>query len=155
MAFAEQTTVPFDKSIGEIMSLIKRAGAIQTGQTDDGHNFVVAFRLGERMIRFTLPLATEYTGPKVAGNGRVLDPAKIIDQRNRQKARALRLVIQAKLESVESGIETIEQAFLANVVMSNGQTVYERIAEPIALEYVTGRPDVTTGLLPAPKDQTP
>ena len=35
------------------------------------------------------------------------------------------------LESVASEAETFEQAFLANVVMAEGATVYERIAAPV------------------------
>ena len=45
------------------------------------------------------------------------------------------LVIKAKFESVESGVEAFEQAFLANVVTSSRLTVYERIAEDLAVEY--------------------
>ncbi len=69
---------------------------------------------------------------------------------NPHRGRALLLVIKAKLESVESGIETLEQAFLAHVVMANGQTVYERISEGIALEYLTGVPNTVAGLLGGP-----
>lgn len=61
------------------------------------------------------------------------------DQRARQKGRALMLVVKAKLESVESKVETFEQAFFANVVMSDGATLYERMAEPVAIEYQTGK----------------
>ena len=73
-----------------------------------------------------------------------------LDQAKRQRGRALLLVIKAKLESVESGIETLEQAFLAHVVMADGKTVHERIAEPIALEYQSGRPSAGEGLLMLP-----
>ena len=150
MAFAEGTSVEFEKSIAEIITLIKRAGAGQIGQMDYGDKFVIGFKLVDRAIRFTLPLATEYRGPSKAGNGREIDPKRVLEQQNRQKGRALLLVIKAKLESVESGIETMEQAFLANVVLHGGQTVYDRIAEPIALEYQTGRPTVA-GLLAGPE----
>jgi hypothetical protein len=44
------------------------------------------------------------------------------------------------LESVESGVETFEEAFLANVVTPGGGTVYERLQEPLALEYQGGAP---------------
>ncbi len=35
------------------------------------------------------------------------------------------LSIKAKLESVASGIETFEEAFLADVIVDDGQTVYD------------------------------
>ena len=41
----------------------------------------------------------------------------------RRRWRALLLVIKAKLESVESGIETFEEAFASQIVLANGQTV--------------------------------
>ena len=153
MAFAETTTVAFEKSIAEIVGLVRKAGATQIGQMEGDSSFTIAFKLGDRLIKFVLPLASEYKGPTKSGNGRAIDGATISEQRNRQKGRAFLLVIKAKLESVESGIETVEQAFLANVVTSGGLTVYERIAEPLALEYRTGQPSAVAGLLAGPGEQ--
>lgn len=141
MAYAERTEVSFDKSIRQIMDLVRKAGAEQIGQFESPASFAMQFTLGDRMIRFRVST--------VDPNSR-----RNPDQVKRQRGRALMLVIKAKLESVESGIETIEQAFLANVVMSDGMTVYERIAEPIALEYREGRPVATQGLLPPPGGQS-
>lgn len=137
MAYAERTEVPFDRSIAEILKLVRKAGAEQVGQFENLDTFALQFTLGDRMIRFRL-------GTKLPNSRR--NPEQV----RRQRGRALMLVIKAKLESVESGIETVEQAFLANVVMADGATVYERIAEPIALEYREGRPNATQGLLPPP-----
>jgi hypothetical protein len=156
LAYAEQTKVPFEQSVMEIMKMIRRAGAEQVGQMEDTRFFAVQFTLGERMIRFRVPFPTVDDMPDRDGYGRALPPSKRAEklgQAKRQKGRALMLVIKAKLESVESGVETIEQAFLANVVMADGLTVYERIAEPIAIEYAAGRPNVTQGLLPPPSVQ--
>lgn len=50
--------------------------------------------------------------------------------------------------------EKTEQAFLANVVMADGFTVYERVKQPIALEYQTGKPSASAGLLPPPADRS-
>lgn len=147
MSYAEQTNVPFEKSIADIITLIKRAGAGQIGQMEDAGRFVIGFKLADRAIKFVLPLETEYRGPTKAGNGRAIDPKKVIEQRNRSKGRALLLVIKAKLEGVESGIETVEQAFLANVVTLGGATVYERVSGDLALEYNTGQVSPVAGLL--------
>jgi len=139
MAFAEDTKVPLEQSIAEIIGMVRRAGAAQIGQMESADSYLVAFTLGGRNIRFTVPLVTEYGGPASHGNGRAVDPQRWIDQRNRQKGRALMLVIKAKLESIESGVETFEQAFLANIVTANRQTVYERIAGQLGVEYDTGK----------------
>jgi hypothetical protein len=152
MAYAEGTSVEFEKSIAEIITLIKRAGAMQIGQMDEEAFYAIQFTLGDRMIRFRLPWPKLDSVPTHNGRNQALTRQQRLDkleQVKRSKARALLLVIKAKLESVESGIETLEQAFLANVVLHGGQTVYDRIAEPIALEYQTGRPTVA-GLLAGP-----
>lgn len=154
MTYAAATTVPFERSVADIVTTIKRAGAQQIGQMDDPAFFAIQFTLGERMIRFRLPMPTMSEMPMRDGRNRLLSRKQReerLDQTKRSRARALLLVIKAKIESVESGIETIEQAFLANVVMSNGETVYDRISQPIAIEYQTGRPDHVAGLLGGPQ----
>ncbi len=140
MAYAANTVVPLENSIAEIIRMIRKAGAESIGQMQERDRFVIAFALADRRMKFTVPLVTSYDGPEVARNGVRIDPVARIEQSNRQKGRALMLVIKAKLESVESGVETFEQAFLGNILLDGGQTVYERVAEPIALEYRSGRP---------------
>jgi hypothetical protein len=156
MAYAEATKVPFEQSVMEIMKMIRRAGAEQVGQMEDTRFFAVQFTLADRMIRFRVPFPTVDEMPERDGYGRTIPPSKRMEklgQAKRQKGRALMLVIKAKLESVESGVETIEEAFLANVVMSDGRTVYERISAPLALEYSEGRPSAVHGLLSPPSVQ--
>lgn len=139
MAYAEETKVPLEQSIAEIIGMLRKAGAQRIAQYEEPDRFTVTFQLDDRLVRFRVPLITEYRGPAAHGNGRPVDRHKWIGQRNRQKGRALMLVIKAKLESVESEVETFEEAFLANVVLSDGATIYERVREPIAVEYRTGK----------------
>lgn len=154
MAYAEKTEIAFEKSIAEIIGLVRRAGAEQIGQMEETDRFVIGFKLAERLIRFVLPFPSLDEIPTRDGNNRVLGDAQRrdrLDQRKRQRGRALMLVIKAKLEGVEAGIETIEEAFLANVVMSDGQTIYERVAAPMALEYQTATPRPFAGFLEGPR----
>ena len=128
--FARETRVPVQQTQIEIQWMLDRAKAEQYGTTVDyalGHARV-QFRLFERVIRFTvaLPDANKLRGDRFA-------------KAERQKWRALMLVIKAKLESVESHIETFEEAFLANIVMPNDQTVSEIIKPQIAESYKTGK----------------
>ncbi|HEX7852293.1 MAG TPA: hypothetical protein VF503_01195 [Sphingobium sp.] len=139
MAFAEHTKIPLEQSIAEIIGMCRRAGASQIGQMEDEGEFVIMFRLDGRSMKFTVPLATSYAGPERHANNRLVDQVQWVEQRNRQKGRALMLVIKAKLESVESGVETFEQAFLANIVTGTGQTVHERISDQLKLEYDGGQ----------------
>jgi hypothetical protein len=129
--FAETTTVPVAKSRMEIEQLLERHRAKQYGTAVDYdlRSARVQFRLHDRIVRFTVALPD----PKQLGSGSRLEQAE------RQRWRALLLVIKAKLESVENKIETFEQAFLANVVLPNDKTVAEMVAPHIAVAYKEGR----------------
>ena len=136
MAYAETTKVPFESSIAEIVRLLRKANADQIAQVEERDRFTIQFSMDGRLVRFRIPFATAGEIERMRGPRR---QARDVDQQSRrQRGRALLLVIKAKLESIETGIETFEQAFLANVVMANGETVYDRIATPIADEYRTG-----------------
>ena len=120
MAYGEHTKVPFDRTVTEIIAMLRKAGAMQVGHAQEPNRLTVLFAMADRQVRFRVSWDSERS--------------------QRQRARALMLVIKAKLESVESEVETFEEAFLANVVTMGGSTVYERVREPIAIEYQTGKP---------------
>lgn len=113
MSYAAKTKVPVDRTRVEIENTLRRYKADQFGSAidNDAHRAMIQFRCQMRIIRFEMELPHNN------------------DQRLRSKWRALCLAIKAKLESVESGIETFEEAFLAHVVMPNGQT-FGKVAIP-------------------------
>jgi hypothetical protein len=136
MAFAEGTTVAVSKTRGEIEGLVEKYGATRfaSGWIDDEHA-AISFAAKGRLVRFTLPLPKReevialvkktpkyryYTPPTA-----VVDNAIAAEQRRRW--RCLLLALKAKLEAVGTGIETFEQAFLANIVTADNMTVYEQI----------------------------
>jgi len=112
VAYASRTTVPIDRSRAEIEKTLLRYKADQFGSAVDNETgrAMVQFRLDKRVIRFEVNL------PKG-------------EQALRSRWRALLLCIKAKLESVASGIETYDEAFLAHVVMPDGQT-FGKVAIP-------------------------
>lgn len=118
MTYAARTTVPIDKTRLEIEKTMVRYGATHFATFSEPERAMIAFRMKDRNVRFNLPL-----------------PTRMSDQDKRSRWRALLLVIKAKLESVDSKIETFEEAFLPHIVMTDGRTVYESIKEPIALTY--------------------
>lgn len=130
--YAERTTVSVDKTRTEIERMLRRYGADRFAYFGEPARAMIVFEANDRRIRFTLPLPTE---------------GRRVDQELRSRWRALLLCIQAKLESVASEIETFDEAFLAHVVMPDGQTVGE---------YATPRlpalssPKNLQPLLPAP-----
>jgi len=139
--FARETRVPVIQTQSEIQRMLDRAKAKQysTGVDYDLRMARVQFRLHDRVVRFTLALP---------------DPGKHRSteryaKAERQRWRALLLVIKAKLESVESQIETFEEAFLANIVMPNDQTVAQIVLTQVAESYKTGK---MRALGPAPTE---
>lgn len=143
MAYAETTSVPFERSIADIITILRKSGADRMAQMEERSGYIVQFFSHDRMIRFRVKFPSIDEMPKFNGRNQALTNAQRIEkleQAKRQRGRALMLVIKAKLESVESQVETFEEAFLANVVMADGKTMYERVQEPIALEYQSGVP---------------
>jgi hypothetical protein len=105
---------------------------------DGRAEFALQFELADRLIRFRVPFLTDAEVKKRTGPRQ--DPKTVGEQWRRQRGRALLLVVKAKLESVESGIETVEQAFLANVVTTSGMTVFEAIDTASARDIALARP---------------
>lgn len=140
--FAEKTRVPIAQSRMEIERLLERHKAQQYGTAvdNDQQRARVEFRLHDRSVRFVISLPD----PNKLGRGQRFEQAE------RQKWRALLLVIKAKLESVENGIETFEQSFLGQIVLPNSQTVADTVTPLIALAYKTKT--MPRQLMPAPPD---
>jgi hypothetical protein len=147
--FAAGTTVAPDKSRLEIESILARYGASHFAYMNSPDRVVIAFRANNRNIRFDLVLPTR-DAAVTTPTGRPRSD-KLIDaawqQEIRQRWRALALCIKAKLESVESSIETFESAFMAHIVMPDGRTVGEHVLPAIAESYSSGR---HVPLLPGP-----
>ncbi len=129
--YAAKTRVPVSQSRAEIERLLERHQAKQYGTAVDYdlRKARVQFRLADRIVRFVIELPDE----------KKLGRAERYERAERQKWRALLLVIKAKLESVENQIETFEEAFLAHIVMPNDQTVAEIVRPQIADSYKTGK----------------
>jgi hypothetical protein len=139
--FAHDTKVPIAQSRAEIERLLDRHHAKQYGTAVDydQRQARVQFRLHERIVRFviTLPDSTRLRGERLA-------------QAERQRWRALLLVIKAKLESVENQIATFEEEFLAHIVLPNDKTVADYVIPQVAAMYQTGH---MLRLPPAPEPE--
>lgn len=133
MAYAENTKVPVNQTKTEIERTLVRYGADRFAYYTETGKAVIVFEAKDRRLRFDLPLP--------AGEGDKDQKAR------RQKWRALLLCIKAKLESVSSGIESFEEAFLAHVVMNDGMTVYQHTQGRIEIAYKGGE---IPALLPGP-----
>lgn len=153
MAYAKDTSVSVSKSEGEIKAIIRRYGASSFASFETSAAAMIAFEMKGRRVVFKLPLPdrqskefTETPSGKWARSEKQADDAW--EQACRSKWRALLLCIKAKLESVEAGIETFEDAFLAHIQMPDGLSVSEHVRPRIAAAYDTGN---MQPLLPGPK----
>lgn len=84
---------------------------------------MVMFEIEHRRIKFVIPMP----------HGRYTENQ--LSRLDRQRWRCLLLGIKAKLECAAAGITTIENEFLAHIVMPNGFTVSESIAGNLAEAY--------------------
>lgn len=143
MAYAQDTKVPIAQTRAEIEALVYRNGAKSFGCVSQPGVATIIFETKERRLRFDLPL---HATPKRPG----ANPRNRLDQEHRALWRALLLTIKAKFESVASGIEVFDEAFMAHVVLPDGSTVGQQARPRIAEAYKTQK---MVPLLPAPGGQ--
>jgi len=128
MTFARRTTVTVEKSRAEIERVVKRYGAKGFVSGWQDNRVRIEFLARDRHIRMVM-----------------LEPDA--EQHKRAKWRSLLLLVKAKLEAVDAKITTFEEAFLGDIVMPDGRTVYEQTQEPIKIAYEKKKP---ANLLSAP-----
>lgn len=151
MAYAKDTSVSVEKTEAEIKATLRRYGADSFGSFEEKGTAIIAFHMQERRIVFRLPLplvddsAFLYDGRRQLRS--IEKRREAWEQACRSRWRALLLCIKAKLESVASGIESFEDAFLAHIQMPDGRTVGEHTRPAIAHAYTT---QTMRPLLPAP-----
>lgn len=138
--YAATTTVAPERSRAEIERILSRYGASAFSYGWDGDRAAIAFRAAGRAIRFEIavPRMDEFLFTKAKAR-RAPGQQKIArDQAERQRWRALVLIINAKLEAIDSGVTTFESEFLAHVVLPNGSTVGDWFAPQLNEVYENG-----------------
>jgi hypothetical protein len=120
MAYAKTTKVPIERTVGEIQKTLTKAGAGGFAFATNGKDAYIAFNLKSTAIKMRVRLLEIKSTHNMA-------TIKTAEQVNRSKWRGLLLCIKAKIESVESGIETFEEAFLSHIVLQDGSSVGSKI----------------------------
>jgi hypothetical protein len=162
--FAADTTVPESRSRIEVETTLARYGATAFGYAyDQGRNMAaIMFEVDGRRVRIHLPLPDpdDVQFKKVHRNQHSWEwatPKQARDrwaQACRQSWRALALIVKAKLEAVTAKITTVEQEFLAHIVLPDGSTVGDWVRPQIAAVYETGTmPELLPG--PPPRKEEP
>ena len=135
MTYASGTSVSPEKTMAEIQTTLKRYKADKFGFMSDELRIVIAFECYGRRVRFVLPLPRRADFQPTKRDKKGSAAEKRYEQAVRSRWRALLLTIKAKLESVESGIETFEEAFMAQILLPDGQTIGEWAKPQIKLAY--------------------
>jgi len=151
--YAADTAVSSANSRAEIESILHRYGATAFAYGTTLREARIMFEIAGWRMLFKLPLpdrgADEFWRTPARRNRRAPDAAEAAyEQAVRQRWRALTLVIKAKLEAVETGITTIENEFLAHIIVpgSGGMTVGEYTVPKLAEAYSNGRlPELLPG----------
>jgi hypothetical protein len=125
MQYASKTKVSPQTTLQEIERTVRRYGADSFAYIEEPGRVMVGCRLTrprQLKVKFILPLTRRgNSGQDVPLDAR----CKPELQRIRQRWRALYLSIRSKLEVVESGIEEMEQAFFAEIILPSGKTIAE------------------------------
>ena len=142
MAYAQDTSVPINKTRLDIEFLLKKAGATEYIQGNSGNVQAIAWTLNGKKYRMSMriPDVNSSEVRMTASNRRRNDSqAKLYyAQLERTMWRQLYIIIKAKLVAVESGIRTMEQEFREDMLLPNGQTVVEYVGPQIEQAYLTG-----------------
>ncbi|WP_449411448.1 hypothetical protein [Methylobacterium komagatae] len=132
--YAENTKVPIAQSRSQIETMLRKASATRIVTMDEALEAVVMFMLAGRLIKLRIEI-----------------PGDANDQHRRAIWRAIGLVVKAKIEAVAQGITTVEQEWLAHVVLPDGSTVGDWVEPQSKIAYDKGRMPTEPLLLEGPR----
>ena len=140
--YAKGTTVDVSKSRAEIDHVLTKNGASSVGILNDSDKAVavVAFTIRGAKFRLEIPLPSMAEVDKAAKSKQWFswDETKRLAwkrvelaQRERERWRAVLLLIKSKLEIVRIGLSSVEREFMADLVLPSGQRAEAFFAEAI------------------------
>jgi hypothetical protein len=140
MSYAARTTVTPERSRMELEQILARYGAAAFGYGYEEGRAVVTFKAHERIVRFTItvPDAQEFAYNRAGAVRSTAQRNAAAAQAEKQRWRALVLVVKAKLEAVESGIVSFEEEFLSHILLPDATTVGDWATAQLEVAYSTG-----------------
>lgn len=140
--YAERTNVNPIKTQAEIQALLEKHGCENFAIARDPNTIVIGFMMNNRRVRFVLPMPEkddpEFKTTPTGKSRSVGSMNEAYEQEVRRRWRALLLVIKSKLESIASGIETFDQAFMPHLLLPDGRTMSEWAGPQIEQAYMSG-----------------
>jgi hypothetical protein len=132
--YAEDTKVSSAQSRAQIETILRKAGANRIATMDEPLEAIGMFMLAGRLIRLRIEI-----------------PGDADEQKRWAIWRAVHLVVKAKIEAVAQGITTVEQEWLAHVVLPDGSTVGDWIEPQLQVAYDKGRMPTDPLMLEGPR----
>jgi hypothetical protein len=144
--YAAGTSVSAEKSRAELETMLGKYGATDRGfrVNDTLGTAAVMFVIGGKKFRIDVPmpkrgLAENNTPGQPNPRGwfgwdsakRQQYKDKQYEQACRERWRGFVLLVKAKLEAIRIGLSSIEREFAADLLLANGKTVHEQIAEAV------------------------
>lgn len=148
--YAADTEVSITSSQLELERTLERYGATSFMRGWDQQKVAILFEIAGRRVRLVVPLPDKADFARTEKTRKYRSESsqhQVWEQACRQRWRALNLVVKAKLEAVECGISTIENEFMANILLPNGQQVGDWMKPQLAAVYESGH---MPPLLPEP-----
>lgn len=142
MTYASGTTVTVANSQQEIARTLHRyqIDTYTFGQMPGLAQVEFVVRSMPVRIRVDIPTRPAKQLGTNPSSGRQVDLWKAHDQQVKERWRALLLFIKASLESVELGIVTPEQAFMAFLVTGDGDTLGDKVLPAYRASIESGTP---------------
>jgi hypothetical protein len=141
--YAQGTTVSAERSRAELETMLGKHGATDRGfrVNDTEGTAAVMFVIDGKKYRIDVPMP-QRSFPKIPSEqpkGWVGWDAtrreqwvnKQWEQACRERWRGFVLLVKAKLEAVRIGLSSVEREFQADLLLANGKTVHQQIAEQI------------------------
>lgn len=123
--YAQDTSVPVERTRAEIEKLLEKHGAKSFVYGTTEAQIMIVFEMKSRRLRFLVPMLALN---KSKSN------EKEVAKEKRRRWRSLLLLIKAKLEAVASEIVEFDAEFLAHLVVSGNTTVGDRwTAEAVSM----------------------
>lgn len=130
--YAENTSVSVDSSRGEMSGILAKHGVQRMAWGTEPEGDTLQFELDGRRFMFRIAKPT-VDSLRERDGGQYVYPHNVdwqakVAQEWRRRWRAHVLLLKAKLEFVEAGDSTLEREFMPFLMLANGSTVEQALA---------------------------
>ena len=135
-SYANNTSVPIDRSMNQIRVMLKKIGADGTAIAESDNKAMVSFVYQGKNYKFFINYPSiDDDSVRLTDGGRERTQSQCeaeIDKEVRRLWRAMGLYIKAAIEAHNNQIIPLEKSMLSHMVLPGGKTVFEKVQKVIA-----------------------